>query len=123
MHAEKEETSTAHTLRKLIQICIKSDHLSTCRDAVAQDKLGRGEVNRSSVRVLHLKMNPEATLHRDKADSVASELRTENQVGWLVGWTVPAGRSVCCTAARAVPARPRRFVSHTSGMQTCTLSA
>mmetsp|Transcript_16551 Transcript_16551/g.49363 ORF Transcript_16551/g.49363 Transcript_16551/m.49363 type:complete len:449 (-) Transcript_16551:2563-3909(-) len=45
-----------------------------------QDKLGCGEFNRSSVRVLHFKMNPEAQFHRQQNETALSELRTENQV-------------------------------------------
>lgn len=50
-------------------------HASPCSP---QTKLGQGEVNRSSVRVLHFKLNPETQYHREKADSTAAELRAEN---------------------------------------------
>ena len=40
-----------------------------------QEKLGRGEVNRSSVRVLHFKMNPEAQVRAGKGCRGAGESR------------------------------------------------
>lgn len=74
---------TLHVRLPLGQVC---DHetteqmITTLTHVVFQEKLGRGEFSRSSsVRVLHLRMNPESELHK--------------QV-WTCWW---------CVAAYAVP--------------------
>eukprot|EP00798_Chlamydomonas_sp_ICE-L_P019421 gene19421-26078_t len=54
---------------------------SLARDvATLQEKLGSGlSNNKSSMRVLHLKMNPETDYHKTARDSKVQELRAENK--------------------------------------------
>ncbi len=44
-----------------------------------QERLGRGEYNAATTRVLHFKYNPEAELAREARDARVAELESENE--------------------------------------------
>lgn len=46
---------------------------------VKQERLGRGEYNAATTRVLHFKFNPEAEMAREARDARLAELESENE--------------------------------------------
>lgn len=51
----------------------------TCRSTHPQERLGRGEYNAGTTRVLHFKFNPEAEVAREARDARLAEMEAENE--------------------------------------------
>ena len=49
----------------------------TCR--ALQERVGRGDYNAATTRVLHFKFNPEAEMQREARDARVAELESENE--------------------------------------------